>query len=207
MIEDSEANGVARTALACLVAVSVLGASANAASPSGQDVIPASPRIKDVQDGLPSSGIPVHPPDNNRGERPDLPGQTMVPPLPTPWSAIVVEEATPSKPKPKPKPAAVKYPTTKPPNTKTSHSLGGRATWHATGRNGRYGAAGPLLRKALGKNWRGKRVWVCTSRCIRVTLNDWCLCSKGRRLVDLSDEAFRSLAPLSRGVLRVTVRW
>jgi rare lipoprotein A (peptidoglycan hydrolase) len=70
-----------------------------------------------------------------------------------------------------------------------------------------YAAAGPLLRKALGPGWRGRRVTVChAGRCARVTLNDWCLCSKGRRLVDLSDEAFRRLAPLGRGVIDVTIQ-
>jgi rare lipoprotein A (peptidoglycan hydrolase) len=70
-----------------------------------------------------------------------------------------------------------------------------------------YAAAGPLLRKALGPRWRGRRVTVChAGRCVRVTLNDWCLCSKGRRLIDLSDEAFRRLAPLGRGVIDVTIQ-
>jgi rare lipoprotein A (peptidoglycan hydrolase) len=37
-----------------------------------------------------------------------------------------------------------------------------------------------------------------------VSLSDWCLCKNGR-LIDLSDDAFRQLAPLSVGVLRVTI--
>jgi hypothetical protein len=91
---------------------------------------------------------------------------------------------------------------------KTSHNLEGSATWFATGRSGAFAAAGPLLRKAIGKGWRGSQVLVChAKRCLIVTLNDWCLCSHGRRLVDLSDEAFRYLAPLSRGVISVAVGW
>lgn len=84
----------------------------------------------------------------------------------------------------------------------------GVASWFATGPNGLYGAAGPLLRRG---DWRGSRVIVCvtgTGRCVRVTLNDWCACGdrSGRpTIVDLSDEAFRRLAPLSRGVIPVTV--
>lgn len=94
--------------------------------------------------------------------------------------------------------------------TKRKHDISGYATWHATGRDGAYAAAGPLLRRAIGKGWRGTQVLVChgrPSRCLVVTLNDWCLCSHGDRLVDLSDEAFRYLAPLSRGVLKVQVGW
>ena len=52
------------------------------------------------------------------------------------------------------------------------------------------------------------RVRVCASRCIDVTVSDYCQCYVGEpreRLIDLSDDAFRKLAPLSVGVLRVTV--
>jgi hypothetical protein len=86
------------------------------------------------------------------------------------------------------------------------HNLRGYATWHATGRDGWYAAAGPLLRQAIGRDWRGSRVLVCKhERCLEVMLNDVCFCKHGRRLVDLSDEAFRYLAALSRGVIRVSV--
>lgn len=88
----------------------------------------------------------------------------------------------------------------------------GTATWHATGRNGMYAAAGPALRRAIGRGWRGRVVTVCADgSCIRLTLNDYCPCGeKSRRpdkLIDLSDEAFGRLAPLSRGVLRAVVWW
>jgi rare lipoprotein A (peptidoglycan hydrolase) len=87
-----------------------------------------------------------------------------------------------------------------------SSQLRGLASWHDTGRHGAFAAAGPLLRRALGRDWRGRHVLVCLElRCVEVHLNDWCLCPNGPRLVDLSDEAFRYLAPLSRGLLRVTV--
>ena len=94
------------------------------------------------------------------------------------------------------------------PRARRTHDLiSGVATWHATGRDGSYAAAGPLLRAALGGGWRGMRVFVCSGgRCIRVTLNDVCWCPRGRRLVDLSDEAFARLAPLSRGVIEIEVR-
>jgi len=85
------------------------------------------------------------------------------------------------------------------------HGLSGIATWYATGPDGLYAAAGPALRQALGPGWRGRSVTVCRSTCIRVKLVDWCACS-GTRVVDLSDEAFRALGPLSRGLLRVEVQ-
>lgn len=94
--------------------------------------------------------------------------------------------------------------------------LGGRlaagvASWYGTGRNGLYAAAGPALRSALGPRWRGRRVAVLfNGRRVVVTLNDYCPCGERSKrpdkLIDLSDEAFRRLAPLSRGVLRVTIR-
>lgn len=65
-----------------------------------------------------------------------------------------------------------------------------------------YAAAGPSLRHG---NWRGSKVQVCTaSRCVVVTLIDWCACPGGR-VIDLYSDAFTKLAPLSRGVLNVTV--
>lgn len=91
-----------------------------------------------------------------------------------------------------------------------SHGLlKGYATWFATGRDGYYGAAGPVLRRALGKGWRGDHVLVCKGdRCLEVILNDWCACGPRNglpTLIDLSDEAFRWLAPLSRGVMVVRI--
>lgn len=89
--------------------------------------------------------------------------------------------------------------------------LGGYATWFATGRSGLYAAAGPALRKAIGPGWRGSHVLVArygTRKGIEVVLNDWCACGPRNgmsTLLDLSDEAFRALAPLSRGVIRVAV--
>jgi len=81
----------------------------------------------------------------------------------------------------------------------------GIASWHSTGRDGLYAAAGPALRTG---DWRGRQVEVCAARCIVVTLNDWCLCVvDGReRLIDLSDESFAALGDLDLGLLSVTVR-
>jgi rare lipoprotein A (peptidoglycan hydrolase) len=86
----------------------------------------------------------------------------------------------------------------------------GKATWycrhgisacHRDYGGGMYAAAGPSLRHG---NWRGSKVEVCTaSRCVVVTLIDTCACGGGR-IIDLYSDAFRKLAPLSKGVLEVT---
>ena len=94
------------------------------------------------------------------------------------------------------------------PKPSPGHRLRGYATWYAA--DGLIAAAGPALRRSLGHGWRGQRVAVCLSgRCVRVTLADWCACGPRHgqpTLLDLSDDAYRRLAPLSSGVLRVTVR-
>lgn len=83
----------------------------------------------------------------------------------------------------------------------------GVASWHATGRSGLYAAACRPLRRAMGiGRWRGRHVLVAVGRrAIEVVLNDFC--QSKTKLIDLSDEAFRYFAPLSRGVLRVEVGW
>ena len=64
-------------------------------------------------------------------------------------------------------------------------------------------AAGPDLRAALGPGWRGTSVQVChADRCTVTVLGDW---MRADRLVDLDDDVFRALAPLSVGVLAVTL--
>lgn len=81
----------------------------------------------------------------------------------------------------------------------------GRASWYGAG--GLVAAAGPELRRRLGRRWRGRVVDVCAGRCVRVELTDWCYCRVGgsERLLDLSDDAFSRLAPLSTGLVRVRV--
>ena len=76
----------------------------------------------------------------------------------------------------------------------------GIGSWFAA--IGLIAAAGPGLRVG---HWRGSYVVVnANGRSIRVWLTDWCACPK--RLIDLGDDAFRRLAPLSVGLVRVTVR-
>ena len=84
-------------------------------------------------------------------------------------------------------------------------SVTGTATWYRW--HPHQAAAGPSLRKALGRNWRGKWVNVTAhGRTIRVKLTDWCACGHGR-VIDLDKASFAALAPPSVGVLRVVVSW
>ena len=88
---------------------------------------------------------------------------------------------------------------------RTSIALRGTATWFRSPSG--VSAAGPALRAALGPGWRGTRVKVCHGgRCLWTVLGDWCLC-RDDRVIDLHAPLFARLAPLSRGVLEVTVKW
>ena len=91
-------------------------------------------------------------------------------------------------------------------------SIAGTASWYCGNGSpctrgypgGLYAAAGPALRVG---DWRGRVVRVCRlSTCIRVTLIDACQCY-GARVLDLYSDAFRRLAPLSAGLVKVTVSW
>jgi len=89
-------------------------------------------------------------------------------------------------------------------NASAGASVTGTATFY------RYhpgqAAAGRALRLALGPRWRGKWVNVTAhGRTIRVRLTD--SMGKTSRLIDLDPHDFARLAPLSQGVLRVTVSW
>ena len=95
----------------------------------------------------------------------------------------------------------------------TGRRVGGTASWycqtgvsscHHAYPGGMYAAAGSELR--IG-DWRGRQVKVCAGGdCIWVRLIDWCACG-GARIIDLYSDAFRRLAPLNSGVVRVTVSW
>lgn len=84
---------------------------------------------------------------------------------------------------------------------RTAASLRGTATWFRSPAG--VSAAGPALRAALGSGWRGTSVRVCTATaCVVTVLGDW---MRADRLIDLDAPLFARLAPLSVGVLRVTV--
>jgi hypothetical protein len=86
----------------------------------------------------------------------------------------------------------------------TGHRLTGPASWYCCTRGHAAGefvaAAGPALRVGA---WRGRVVRV---NGLRVRLVDFCRCPFGR-VIDLHPGVFRSLAPLSRGIVRVSVAW
>ena len=86
--------------------------------------------------------------------------------------------------------------------TQPARTIAGPATWYPA--SGNVAAAGPSLRRWLGSHWRSTTLRICTSTCVIVIASDWCACPHGR-LIDLSDDAFRQLAPLSAGVIRVTI--
>ena len=88
--------------------------------------------------------------------------------------------------------------------------LTGIATWYDW-RPGEA-AAGPALRRALGPDWRGQWVTVCTAAigrsCVTVRLTDACWCPDRRGVpvvIDLDRASFGQLADPSIGVLLVTV--
>jgi hypothetical protein len=119
-------------------------------------------------------------------------GPTRAPKPPQPVAtAKVIPVATP-------KPSAAPRASTR--------SLSGNATWYAYVVGG--AAAGPGLRSALGSHWRYKTVTVCAgAHCVAARLSDWCLCSKGNRLIDLDKRLFAKLAAPSQGIVEVTIKW
>ena len=113
-------------------------------------------------------------------------------PLETPMPVATPRPTPKPTPRPTPRPVVV------------SGSLrSGRASWYADGA-GLYAAVNSY-------RWGDPRysVRVCAgTRCVIVTVRDFCQChtgAPGEKLIDLSPEAFARLAPLSRGVVRVTV--
>jgi hypothetical protein len=122
-----------------------------------------------------------------RGQPDSHPGSPTASPVPggiTPSPAV-----TGSSPEPTRKP-------------RTATILRGIATWFNSPAG--VSAAGPDLRAALGPGWRGTRVRVCAERCVTTVLGDF---MRADRLIDLHAPLFARLAPLSRGVLRVSLSW
>ncbi len=67
-----------------------------------------------------------------------------------------------------------------------------------------YAAAGPRVRRMFGGDWRGRTVIVSAGgRSVVVRLVDFCQCD--HRVIDLYADAFERLAPLSQGVVNVTI--
>jgi hypothetical protein len=93
-------------------------------------------------------------------------------------------------------------PETKPVLRPSMRGISGWATWYRW--HPGEAAAGPGLRAFLGANWRYQSVTVCAGVCVRVRLTDWCACPGGR-VVDLDSRSFARLAPLSQGIVSVSV--
>ena len=88
-------------------------------------------------------------------------------------------------------------------STLPSAPPGGTASWYDDG-SGLY-AAVPSYR--FGDPTYPLNVCAGT-RCVQVTVRDHCQCHVGtsrERIIDLSRDAFSRLAPLSRGLVRVTL--
>jgi hypothetical protein len=84
---------------------------------------------------------------------------------------------------------------------RTASPLRGVATWFNSPAG--VSAAGPDLRAALGPGWRGTHVQVChDERCVVTILGDTMAAD---RLIDLDAPLFARLAPLSAGLLAVTL--
>jgi len=120
-------------------------------------------------------------------------------------TALSIATARPPFDQPEPKVEVIAKPR---PEAEAS-VLTGTASWYDYVPGG--AAAGPALRSALGKDWRGRKVSVCEAGagCISVTLSDWCQCywkQKRERLIDLDVRSFARLAPTDRGVIKVTVQ-
>lgn len=142
---------------------------------------------------------------------PDSAGRSGAPHDPASVPAAASGDARPAGAPPSPatgmRPASSEAP-------RTAASLRGIATWYCLpGRSpctagypatGAYAAAGPALRAALG-DWRGRTVTVSADgRSVEVALVDFCRCDGGG-LIDLYAGVFGQMAPLSVGLVRVTV--
>lgn len=152
---------------------------------------------------------------------------TVMAPITT-WQPVTAPSARPTPtavPMPTPNPTASPRATVAPtPRPKATRSISGTATWYCNADRTRavlsrcmkvhpdragvddlYAAAGPALRRAIGPNWRGTVVTVCMTRCVRVTLRDWCLCH-GDHIIDLYRDALEAIST-SRWGGQATVRW
>lgn len=92
------------------------------------------------------------------------------------------------------------------------HSVTGTATWYCLPGRSRCTRGYPGgLYAAISRDLlflRGKRVRVCHgSSCVVVKVID-CNCGKGvTKSIDLYADAFRAIAPLTAGRIKVTIRY
>lgn len=147
---------------------------------------------------------PSSAPESTSSPTPDATTEPVLPSATLPATSTPVQSEPPlasigSDPLPTLAPTRIPARTTEPGSG--GSALRGRASWYDDG-PGLYGAAGPGLRK-------GQLVRVCAAaRCVRLRLTDVCQCYRHtarQRIIDLSPAAFSRLAPLSRGIIYVTV--
>jgi hypothetical protein len=134
---------------------------------------------------------------------PRMSGQaTPAPALPQPRTPSPVTDGSPSPaPSLRSRVAAVRSPVV---SSSGSASMTGISSWFASPIG--VSAAGPALRTALGPGWRGVVVQVTANgRQVSTKLGDWCACP--RRAIDLDAPVFAALAPLSQGLMEVTISW
>jgi hypothetical protein len=157
----------------------------------------------------PAQTVPIPVGVEKSGDRPDVAAQPTVPTLrPVLSEALAGPTGQPPSPTTGKRAASSEVPATATPSpgkpratTRPAQGRSGVATWFRAPAG--TAAAGPALRAALGRDWRGR---VVTVNGIRVRLTDWCACGHGR-IIDLNAGTFARIAPLSRGVVTVTVRW
>lgn len=140
-------------------------------------------------------------------------------PAPTLAPVVIVDSSALGPRRPTPAPIRSRtQPTTRPTTetrtsgaTSTGRTLKGIASWYCLpGRSrctrGHSGGLYAAIRRDL-LYLRGKTVDVCSSRtrCVTVKIID-CNCGSHANLIDLYADAFRMLAPLSRGRISVTIR-
>jgi hypothetical protein len=187
---------------ASFVAGFVAGAAAvQRSGPNGSPAV----SLRQVDDGLlvPS---PVH---SARTSGPDrYPDRSVAAAPPFVAATALMSSASPWVPRDLPASEAAVPPGAQLPVTASmGGTIAGIATWFASPQN--VSAAGPALRRALGPGWRGSHVRVCSGgRCAVTTLGDACWCPDRRGVpvvIDLDDDVFARLAPLSRGVIAVTI--
>lgn len=94
---------------------------------------------------------------------------------------------------------------------KTTNKISGTASWYCLSGVSRCTRGhGSGMYAAIRRDLlflRGKTINVCAGKdCIRVTIID-CNCGSGANLIDLYSTAFRKLAPLSQGGVKVTISW
>ena len=187
--------GCTALALSWLVVALIFGAGvlvgrASASRPAPESTPAASPRQGDGGPPRPSAVALARTgqPDSHPGARPAARVRSgFAPPSWAPVTATI--------------PTTGLMPAAQVPSGAAGTTLRGWASWFRSPSN--VSAAGPRLRAALGPAWRGVHVRVChADRCTLTVLGDT---MRADRLVDLDDDAFRALAPLSVGVLRVTL--